>query len=407
MKILAGGKYNMTAVSIFDPKLFDEVIDRKNTRAIKYDYASKRGVPENALPLWVADMDFRSPPCVNEAIAERARHGIYGYSDTTPEYYSAVQNWYRTRYGYDIDVCNIVTSPGIVFGLFTAVSALTNEGDCVLIQRPVYYPFSAAVNNLGRKLINSPLVYRDKSYSVDFEDFEKKIIENHIRLFILCNPHNPVGRVWSREELLRMGEICLAHDVYIVADEIHSDFVYPGHQHTIFASLSPELSKRTITCTAPSKTFNLAGLQISNLFITDEALRKLFLAAMKKTGYSQPNLMGMIACQAAYEHGGPWLDALLIYLEKNISYVREMVSKDFPGVRLVEPEGTYLLWLDFSGLGLSDIELREKIEKKCLVWLDHGTMFGSEGAGFQRINIACPKATLVEAFDRLKRGIYS
>ncbi|MEI8199721.1 MAG: MalY/PatB family protein [Eubacteriales bacterium] len=397
----------MTEVSIFDPGLFDEVIDRTNTCAIKYDYAKKRGVPENALPLWVADMDFRSPPCVNEAIAERARHGIYGYSDATPEYYSAVQNWYRTRYAYDIDVCNIVTSPGVVFGLFTAVSALTNEGECVLIQRPVYYPFSAAVNDLGRKLINNPLVYKDGCYSVDFADFEQKIIDNQIRLFILCNPHNPVGRVWSKEELQRMGEICLAHDVYIVSDEIHADFVYPGHKHTIFASLSPELSKRTITCTAPSKTFNLAGLQISNLFITDEELRKLFLAAMKKTGYSQPNLCGMIACQAAYENGGPWLDALLIYLEENIRYVREIINKEFPGVRLVEPEGTYLLWLDFSGLGLSEKDIREKIEKKSLIWLDHGTMFGPEGAGFQRINIACPKATLVEAFDRLKRGIYS
>lgn len=397
----------MTAVSIFDPGLFDEVIDRTNTRAIKYDYAKKRGVPENALPLWVADMDFRSPPCINEAIAQRARHGIYGYSDTTPEYYLAVQNWYRTRYAYDIDVCNIVTSPGVVFGLFTAVSALTNEGDCVLIQRPVYYPFSAAVNDLGRKLINSPLVYKDGCYSVDFEDFEQKIIENHIRLFILCNPHNPVGRVWSKEELLKMGEICLAHDVYIVSDEIHSDFVYPGYKHTIFASLSHELSRITITCTAPSKTFNLAGLQISNLFITDKALRSRFIAAMRKTGYSQPNLCGMVACQAAYENGGPWLDALLLYLEENIRNVRDRISMDFSGVRLVEPEGTYLLWLDFSQLGLADKDLREKIEQKSLVWLDHGTMFGPEGEGFQRINIACPKAILAEAFDRLKRGIYS
>jgi len=398
----------MTAANkFFDPNSFDEVIDRKNTRAIKYDYAKKRGVSEDALPMWVADMDFRSPPCVNEAISARAQHGIYGYSDATPEYFLAVQKWYRTRYAYDIDVCNIVTSPGIVFGLFTAVTALTNTGDCVLIQRPVYYPFSAAIKDLGRTLINSPLVYRNERYSMDFDDFEQKITSNNVRLFILCNPHNPVGRVWTKEELIRISEICIAHDVYVISDEIHSDFVYPGHKHTIFASLSPEIAARTITCTAPSKTFNLAGLQISNLFITDETLRKRFLRAMKRTGYSQPNLMGMIACQAAYDDGAPWLDALLLYLQKNIEFARETIKNDFPGVNLIQPQGTYLLWLDFSALGLSEEELRVIIEKVCGLWFDHGTMFGPEGEGFQRINIACPRVILKEAFDRLKRGLYS
>jgi len=391
----------------FDRNFFDEEIDRKNTRAIKYDFAKRRGIPEEALPMWVADMDFRSPPCVNEAIVKRAQHGIYGYSDSTPEYFLAVRNWYLTRYAYDIDVCNIVTSPGVVFGLYTAVSALTNPGDSVLIQRPVYYPFSASINDLGRKLVNSPLAYNKGCYSVDFDDFEKKITENQVKLFILCNPHNPVGRVWSREELLRMGQICLAHNVFIVSDEIHSDFVYPGYNHTVFASLSPELEQRTITCTAPSKTFNLAGLQISNLFITNPEIRKKFLLAVRKTGYSQANLMGMIACQAAYENGAPWLDALLQYLAENIEYVRQTLQKDFPGVSLVEPQGTYLLWLDFTGLGLTDEQLRLKIVSDCGLWLDHGTMFGPEGEGFQRINIACPRATVVEALDRLKRGIYS
>ena len=398
----------MTAANnYFDPKSFDEVIDRRNTRAIKYDYAKKRGVSEDALPMWVADMDFRSPPCVNEAISARAQHGIYGYSDATPEYFLAVQKWYRTRFAYDIDACNIVTSPGVVFALFTAVTALTNEGDSVLIQRPVYYPFSAAINVLGRTLINSPLVYENGRYSMDYYDFEQKITSNNIRLFILCNPHNPVGRVWTREELTRISEICTSHDVYVISDEIHSDFVYPGYRHTVFASLSPEIAARTITCTAPSKTFNLAGLQISNLFITDEILRKRFLDAMKRTGYSQPNLMGMIACQAAYESGGPWLDALLLYLEQNIEYARETIKNDFPGVRLVQPEGTYLLWLDFSALSLPEEELRVIIEKVCGLWFDHGTMFGTEGSGFQRINIACPRVILEEAFDRLKRGLYS
>jgi len=391
----------------FDRNFFDEIIDRKNTSAIKYDYAKRRGIPDDALPMWVADMDFRSPPCINEAIAERARHGIYGYSDATPEYYNAVQNWYRTRYAYHIDICNIVTSPGVVFGLYTAIAALTREGDSVLIQRPVYYPFSSAIKDLRRKLVNSPLVYRDRQYSIDFDDFERKITENGVRLFILCNPHNPVGRVWTQEELLKMGEICIAHDVYIVSDEIHSDFMYQGHEHIIFASLTAELAQRTITCTAPSKTFNLAGLQISNLFIQNEAIRKQYYDAMKRTGYSQPNLMGMIACRAAYEKGAPWLDALHLYLQENLQFVRDSLHRDFPGVRLVEPEGTYLAWLDFSGLGLTDDKLREKIETRCGLWLDHGTMFGPEGSGFQRINIACPRAILAKALDRLKIGIYS
>ncbi len=386
---------------------FDEVIDRQNTRSIKYDYAHKRGIPENALPMWVADMDFRSPPCINEAIAERARHGIYGYSDATPEYYLAVSNWFRSRYGCDIDICNIVTAPGVVFGLYTAVAALTEPGDSVLIQRPVYYPFSSAVTDLDRKLVNSPLLYREGRYLIDFDDFEKKIVDNRVRAFILCNPHNPVGRVWTKEELQKLGDICLKHGVYVISDEIHSDFVYPGYKHTIFASISPEISRITITCTAPSKTFNIAGLQISNFIITDDSLKNRFAGAMRKTGYSQPNLFGMIACQAAYESGGPWLDDLTLYLRDNIEYMRSRLAVDFPEVRLIEPEGTYLLWLDFSGLGFSDDELREKIEKKSEVWLDHGTMFGSEGAGFQRINIACPKSLIIEAFDRLKRGIYS
>lgn len=385
---------------------FDELIERRKTLAIKYDYASKKGVSEDALPMWVADMDFRSPPAVNEAIAERARHGIYGYSDVTDEYLAAVQMWYRTRYAYEVDTCNIVTSPGVVFGLYTAVAALTKEGESVLVSPPVYYPFSHAVNDLGRKLVNNPLVYSDGRYSIDFDDFERQVVENQVRLYILCNPHNPVGRVWTRDELLKIGEICMKHDVFVVSDEIHSDFVHAGHRHIVFASLSAELAARTITCTAPSKTFNLAGLQISNMFITNEEIRKKFLASMRKSGYSQPNLMGLIACQAAYEGGASWLDSLLTYLKGNIRFVKESLLKDFPGVRLVEPEGTYLLWLDFSALGLTDEQLRQKIEKQCGVWLDHGKMFGTEGAGFQRINIACPRAILKEAFIRLKRGLY-
>jgi len=386
---------------------FDEPVERKNTRAIKYEYAKRRGLPEDILPLWVADMDFRSPPCVTEALDERSRHGIFGYSDITEDYVAAVQSWYRKRYAYEVNEQSLVTVQGVVFGLYTAISAFTRPGDAVMLQRPVYYPFSSAILDLDRKLVNNPLVFQDGRYVMDFQDFERKVVENQVKLFILCNPQNPSGRVWTREELIRMGEICLRHHVLVVSDEIHSDFVFPGYTHTIFASISQAFADITITCTAPSKTFNLAGLQISNLFITNPELLKLFKQALKKSGYSQPNLMGMIACQAAYEGGEAWLTSLLSYLEANISYVRDRLKKDFPAARLMEPEGTYLLWIDFSGLGLTDADLRKRIEQKAKVWLDHGTMFGPEGEGYQRINIACPRKTLVEAMDRLKRGILS
>lgn len=386
--------------------LFDEPVDRRNTGAIKYDAADRFGVPRDAIPMWVADMDFRSPACVSDALVRRTAHGIYGYSDMTDGYISAVRGWWRRRYAYKVDETSIVTTPGVVFALYTAVSALTEPGDSVLIQRPVYGPFSRAVEDLGRKLVSSALVLRNGRYEIDFEDFERRIAEEKVRLFILSNPHNPVGRVWTLEELRKIGEICLRHQVFVVSDEIHSDFVYPGHSHSVFASLSPEISAITITCTAPSKTFNLAGLQISNLFIADDLLRTRFKTAMQKTGYSQPNLMGMIACQAAYEGGEAWLEALLAYLGGNIARVREAVAKDLPGVLMIEPEGTYLLWLDFSALGLPDRELRDKIEKKCGVWLDPGTVFGPEGSGFQRMNIACPEATLNEALRRMKRGLF-
>ena len=389
-----------------DKSIFDEVIDRRNTMSIKYDYSGKLGVPEDALPMWVADMDFRSPQCVNDALAERCRHGLYGYSDASQEYYEAVRNWFFSRHGWEIDVRNIVTAPGVVFAIHQIITALTKPGDSVLIQRPVYYPFSSAVTKLGRNLVNNALVIKDGRYGIDFEDFEKKISGNRVKLFILSNPHNLVGRVWTREELEKMSEILVRHGVYVIADEIHEDFIYEGRRHTVFSSLSPEIADLTVTCTAPSKTFNLAGLQISNLVITNDTIRRRYTDAVKQTGYSQPNLMGILACRAAYEGGAPWLDELIRYLSSNIAMTKEILARDFPGVRLTEPEGTYLLWLDFSKTGLSDEELSERIEKKGRVWLDPGLMFGPEGSGFQRVNIACPSLVLEDGLNRMRKGLY-
>lgn len=296
----------------------------------------------------------------------------------------------------------LVKTPGIVFAIAAAIHAFTKEGDAVLIQQPVYYPFSETILDNKRKLVNSPLKRTGDRYEIDFEDFEEKIIQEQVKLFIFCSPHNPVGRVWEKDELKRIGEICLKHGVIVVSDEIHSDFVYPGHQHTVFASLSKEISDITITCTAPSKTFNIAGLQISNIFIENPVLREKVKKAIAQTGYSQVNQIGLAACQAAYEGGEEWLEELKEYLAGNIEYTRAFLKEHLPKITLIEPEGTYLLWLDFKAYNLTEEEREELIVKKAGLWLDSGSMFGPDGEGYERINIACPRKTLEKALWQLK-----
>ncbi len=381
---------------------FDEIIDRENTRAIKFDYRERYQMPEDVLPLWVADMDFKAPPCVSAALAERAVHGIYGYSDITSDYTETVLAWQKKRFAYEPSSDSLFVSPGVVFALYRAITALTQKGEAVMIQRPVYYPFSSAILDQGRKLVNSPLVNQNGHYEMDFADIEKKVIEEGVKVFILCNPHNPVGRVWTKQELSQLGEIMLKHKVWVISDEIHQDFIFPGHKHQVFAALSPELAQITITCTAPSKTFNLAGLQISNLFIENPELKKLFRQSMKESGYSQPNLMGLIACQAAYEHGEPWLTDLCKYLEGNVTFFQNALAQKLPQVKCIQPEGTYLLWADFSALGEEKI-LKEKLAQEAKIWLDHGSMFGPEGTGYQRFNIASPRSLIAEAVKRLEK----
>ena len=384
---------------------FDQKIDRRGTDSLKYDFAGRRGKPEDILPLWVADMDFSAPPEVLQALAEKVDHGIFGYSDAAgDDYFNVLYQWYAGRFGWQIRPEWLIKTPGVVFAICAAVRSLTKEGDAVLIQQPVYYPFEEAVADNRRNLIVNELVYRDGRYSIDLEDFERKITENHVRLFILCSPHNPVGRVWTRDELTAMGELCVKHGVYVVSDEIHADFVYPGHRHLVFADLKPEFADIAVTCTAPSKTFNLAGLQISNIFVSNQEIRRRLRQEIGRTGYSQPNLMGMVACRASYQYGAEWLDELKRYLFSNLSIVREYLRERLPQVRLVEPEGTYLVWLDFRALGLSDEKLDELMVKKAGLWLDAGPMFGAGGGGFQRINIACPAETLREALKRLQKA---
>ncbi|MDR1797826.1 MAG: pyridoxal phosphate-dependent aminotransferase [Clostridiales Family XIII bacterium] len=389
---------------------FDTAIDRRGTLAIKYDLG-RAACPDGTLPLWVADMDFRTPPCVTEALEAQIRHGIFGYSEPDAAYTDAVCGWLETHFGWRPAPEWLCLSPGVVTALYIAVRGLTGEGDGILVQQPVYYPFSHVARDLGRRLVVNELANDgDGHYSIDFADFERRIEQEGVKLFILCNPHNPVGRVWTEGELRRMGEICLAHGVVVLADEIHQDFVYGGHRHTVFAGLSESFSKITITATAPSKTFNLAGLQTSNIFIEGEALRRRFKQEYQRFGLSQMGVMGLVACRAAYEGGAEWLAQLLAYLEGNMEVIAAWAERT-PGVRFRRPEGTYLGWLDFRGLGLSDAALTALLKDQARVWLSGGTGFASDrgadagggnpGSGFMRINFACPRSTLEEALARI------
>ena len=384
---------------------FDEIIDRRGTWSIKHDFAVERGKPEDLLPLWVADMDFKTAPAITEALSQAVSHGIFGYSESKQEYFDAVFLWYRDRFGWEVKREWLVKTPGVVYAIACAVRAFTKEGEAVLIQKPVYYPFAGTIQGNRRKLVNNPLVYQDGAYGIDYADMEEKIIRNHVKLFILCSPHNPVGRVWTEEELIRMGEICRRHGVIVVSDEIHSDFIYPGYQHRVFSNLKEKFLDNSIICTSPSKTFNLAGLQISNIFIADRKLRHRFREEMLASGYSQLNTMGMVACKAAYEQGGPWLEELTDYLAGNVAFIRGFLQERLPQIRLVEPQGTYLVWLDCSALGLSEQELEKLLVDGAKLWLDAGTMFGKEGSGFQRINIACPRALLERAMLQLEEAV--
>ncbi len=379
---------------------FDVVIPRKNTDSLKYDTAPERGKPDDTLPLWVADMDFQAPPPVLEKLMDITRHGIFGYTDPGPGYYEAVRRWFGDRFDFHPEPDWVVPVPGVVSALAQAVRALTEPGEAVLIQEPVYRPFSQVVLANGRRLINNSLLYENGRYHLDLDDFEEKIIDHRVRLFILCSPHNPVGRVWTRAELEALGRICRRHRCLVVSDEIHCDFVRPGHRHLVWASLSPELAGSSIICTAPSKTFNLAGLQAANLFIPNSGLREKIKKELARNGYGLPNTMGLAAGRAAYEHGREWLEQLLEYLEGNLAFLKERLA-GYTGVRVVEPEATYLVWLDFNHLGLSTPALDDLVSRQARLWLDEGAKFGRGGQGFYRLNLACPRSVLAEALSRL------
>ena len=386
------------------PINFDEIIDRRNTSCLKHDFAVERGYPADILPFWVADMDFRAPAPVIDALKARAEHGIFGYTQVKDDYFAVLQNWFRTRHDWTVERRELILTPGVVFAIATAIRAFTIKGDAVLIQQPVYYPFANMIRQNERVIVDNPLRLIEGRYEIDFADFEQKIIEHRVKLFILCSPHNPVGRVWTRAELEQIAAVCLRHNIIVVADEIHEEFVRPGFRHVPFASLSEEAAAITVTCTSPSKTFNLAGLQISNIFIRNTQLRRRFKEELGRTGYDEPNTLGLTGAKAAYEHGAEWLAQLLAYIEENHTRTKSFLAAHLPKVQIIEPEGTYLLWLDFRAYGLSDEALNEKIMREAHLWLDDGPIFGTGGSGFQRINIACPWATLETGLQNLAKA---
>ncbi len=385
---------------------FDAVIDRRGTDCLKYDFAVRRGRPADVLPLWVADMDFKTSSRVLDALQRKVEHGIFGYTESGDRYFEAVSGWLSRHHSLNIRQEWLVKTPGVVFALAMAVKAYTDEGDAVLIQQPVYYPFTEVIRDNNRRVISSDLVLGDDGrYRMDLEDLERKITENRVKLFFLCSPHNPVGRVWTKRELAEIAAICLRHQVITVSDEIHEDFVYEGHVHTPFLTVDPGLENLCITCTSPAKTFNLAGLQISNIIIPSGKLRRAFQKQIAAAGYSQLNALGLAACEAAYTEGEEWYEALKKYLRSNIDFLREYLNQHLPQIALIEPEGTYLAWLDFRGLGLSGDALEDLIVNRAKLWLDSGAIFGKAGQGFERINIATSRSVLREALDRLQGAI--
>ena len=381
----------------------DQIIDRKHTNSLKYDFATRKGLPADVLPLWVADMDFQTAKPILDAMCQRVEHGIFGYTEVIEGYFEPIKKWMKQRHDWDVEPNWLVKTPGVVFAIAMAIQAFTKEGDAVLIQRPVYYPFGEVIRDNKRIEVDNTLVLtKNGRYSIDFQDLEQKIIKNKIKLFIFCSPHNPVGRVWTHEELDELARICIRHQVIVVSDEIHHDFVFPGHKHHVLANLCKVIKDQVIVCTSPSKTFNLAGLQVSNIFVPNSKLRHQLKKQIATTGYSQLNTMGLVACATAYEAGEPWFIDVLTYIQENIDFVRTFLKERIPQIQLIEPDGTYLLWLDFRGLKKSEETIRRLLVEKARLWLDEGTMFGASGEGFQRINVACPRSILELAFSRIE-----
>lgn len=382
---------------------FNREINRKNTASMKWDYCKKVFGSDDVLPMWIADMDFLSAPPVIESLEERVRHGIYGYTAKPKELYEAIANWQLNKKSWKIDTKWILTSPGVVSAISTAIISLTNTGDGIIIQEPVYGPFRKAIERNGRKAVVNNLIKNSDQYSIDFNDLEKKAKTS--KLLIFCNPHNPVGRVWNKKELETVNKICTDNGVIVISDEIHGDIVYSGSRHIPLASISSGAERNTITCISPGKTFNLAGLKAAAMIIPDDNMKRIIHSNLERIGIRSINLFGITAMEAAYSCCDNWIKGLVAYLEDNRNYVAEFIRSRIPIIDFYLPQGTYLLWLDFSKLKMDSTELKTFIIKEARLGLDDGIKFGIGSERYMRLNFACPRTLLQEAMRRLEKAV--
>ncbi|WP_221030223.1 MalY/PatB family protein [Actomonas aquatica] len=380
---------------------FDTVVQRRGTGATKWDASADPA----SLPMWVADMDFPTAPAIIEALAERVRHGIFGYTHVPDAYYDAVIHWFARRYAFPLQREWLLYTSGVVPAISAILRALTQPGDGVILQTPVYNCFFSSIRNLQCRALANPLREVDGRFEIDFEDLERQAADPSARVLLLCNPHNPVGRCWTAAELRRLGEICLRHDVTVVSDEIHCDLIHPGFRHQPFATLAPEFLARSITCHAPSKAFNIAGLQIANVIVHDVDLRARIDRALNIHEVCDVNPFGVTATIAAYTAGEDWLDALRLYLFSNYKAVARELARHLPALKLTPQEATYLAWIDCRALGLSSAELTARLAEDAHLLVSPGTLYGEDGEGFIRLNLACPRATLKDGLSRLRSAL--
>ena len=375
---------------------FDEQISRRGTNSYKWDSAES----EHVLPMWVADMDFRTVPAVVDALRRRVEHGIFGYTRVPDSYYEAVTGWFARRHGWAIDREWIIYTSGVVPAISAVIKALSVPGDKVLVQTPVYNCFFSSIRNNGCEVVSSPLVFADNTYAVDYEDLERKAADPKVKVMLLCNPHNPAGRVWTHEELVRLGEICIRHNVLVISDEIHCELVYPGHKHLPFASISEEFLKHSVTCISPSKAFNIAGLQIANIIAPDDEIRRKIDRAINVNEVCDVNPFGVIATIAAYNEGEEWLDQLVGYIGENYKFMKDFCAVNLPEFPLAVLEGTYLAWMDCSALHIPSEELGVRLQKEAKLWLNAGAIYGKDGDNFMRWNLACPRERVADGLNR-------
>lgn len=379
---------------------FDEIIPRKNSDCLKYDKLQEMFGTDDALSMWIADMDFRTPPFVIEALRRRLDHEVLGYTFCSPQWKPAIQSWVSRHYGWDVKEEEIGFVGGIVPAISFAVQCFTAPGDKILIQPPVYHPYHHVVKDLGRTLVYNPLRLVNGQFEIDFEDFERKIVG--CKLFLLCNPHNPGGRVWNADELVRIADICSRNGVIVISDEIHCDMALTGYKHTVFATVSETAAQNSVTLMAASKTFNIAGLKSSYHIIQNEALRKQYSEYLTRSELDTAHLFATTAVAVAYNEGDEWLAQMLQYVEENIAFLDKYLKENMPKISFIRPQASYLVFLDARELGMPQERLVEFFLKEAKVAMNDGTMFGQEGAGFMRMNLGCPRATLQQALEQIK-----